>query len=185
MQASATATRRPQSAPAPDPRQDRAQARKATSRALHLSLTPLAPHHQPPPALSHASPHLEPRIYNCHYVRGPRSAAGPPRRRRRLRRGRWRRTRRARAAAAAASRRHRHDERHRSCCDGRRCGQGALSRVSTVPVSASAVRHAQTTTAAAGDEAVTAATGATRHHPHLAATAATAPSHVYTTSPPQ
>ena len=52
----------PQPAPAPRPLQGRVQARKATSRAPHLPLIPLSPPHPPPPALSHAPPHLKPRV---------------------------------------------------------------------------------------------------------------------------
>ena len=44
----------PQSAPAPSPLQDRAQARNATSRAPHLSLIPLAP--PAPPRLRPPTP---------------------------------------------------------------------------------------------------------------------------------
>ena len=44
----------PQSAPAPIPLQDRAQARNATSRAPHLSLIPLAP--PAPPRLRPPTP---------------------------------------------------------------------------------------------------------------------------------
>ena len=44
----------PQSAPAPNPLQDRAQARNATSRAPHLSLIPLAP--PAPPRLRPPTP---------------------------------------------------------------------------------------------------------------------------------
>ena len=61
----------PQSAPAPSPLQDRAQARNATSRAPHLSLIPLAPPAPPrlrpptpaplPPLLS-SPQHLKPRV---------------------------------------------------------------------------------------------------------------------------
>ena len=49
----------PQSAPAPNPLQDRAQARYATSRATHLSLIPLTP--PAPPCLRPSpSPRLRP-----------------------------------------------------------------------------------------------------------------------------
>ena len=51
----------PQSAPAPTPLQDRAQARNATSRATHLPLIPLTPPAPPrcrPPTPSPHSPPL-------------------------------------------------------------------------------------------------------------------------------
>ena len=46
----------PQSAPAPSPLQDRAQARNATSRAPHLSLIPLTPSRPIPLAPSYPRP---------------------------------------------------------------------------------------------------------------------------------
>ena len=49
----------PQSAPAPSPLQDRAQARNATSRATHLSLIPLTP--PAPPRLRPPTPLAPPR----------------------------------------------------------------------------------------------------------------------------
>ena len=60
----------PQSAPAPSPLQDRAQARNATSRAPHLSLITLAPPAPPrpptpappPPRCPPSTKHLKPRV---------------------------------------------------------------------------------------------------------------------------
>ena len=50
----------PQSAPAPSPLQDRAQARNATSRAPHLSLISLAPPAPPQHHTCHSSLSLPP-----------------------------------------------------------------------------------------------------------------------------
>ena len=60
----------PQSAPAPSPLHDRAQARNATSRAPHLSLITLAPPAPPrpptpappPPRCPPSTKHLKPRV---------------------------------------------------------------------------------------------------------------------------
>ena len=51
----------PQSAPAPSPLQDRAQARNATSRAPHLSLIPLTP--PAPPRLRPLTPARLPPLF--------------------------------------------------------------------------------------------------------------------------
>ena len=53
----------PQSAPAPSPLQDRAQARNATSRAPHLSLIPLTLPRPIPLAPSYPSTPLPPPLY--------------------------------------------------------------------------------------------------------------------------
>ena len=54
----------PQPAPAPNPLQDRAQARIATSRAIHLSLIPLAPPAPPPfRRFPPESRHMPPPLY--------------------------------------------------------------------------------------------------------------------------
>ena len=77
----------PQSAPAPSPLQDRAQARNATSRAPHLSLIPLAPPAPPrlrPPTSAPLPPslpslHLHPERRLERHMRNQR-----PQRRRRI-----------------------------------------------------------------------------------------------------
>ena len=75
----------PQSAPAPSPLQDRAQARNATSRAPHLSLIPLAPPAPPrlrPPTPAPLPPLSPPSPSSLHSTKGrlerhPRGREGP------------------------------------------------------------------------------------------------------------